>query len=146
MISAADGAGRLGRSAYSYSHQPMVAGIIVTAAGDGLTISHPGEQATVAAAAVILGGPVLLTNRVPTGTRRPGAVMAATTPGTARAGDTPTPRIQAWACGLRTRATCSTPGICRNRSRRWRSMSACGNRQKAAAYYRRQRGLAPAGP
>lgn len=30
----------------------------------------------------------------------------------------------------------------RNRSRRWCSMSACGNRQKAAAYYRRQRGLA----
>ena len=33
--------GRLGRSAYTYFHIPMVAGIIVTAVGDELAIAHP---------------------------------------------------------------------------------------------------------
>jgi low temperature requirement protein LtrA len=33
--------GRLGRSAYTYCHLPMVAGIIVTAVGDELVIATP---------------------------------------------------------------------------------------------------------
>jgi low temperature requirement protein LtrA len=37
----------------------MVAGIIVAAAADELTIAHAGEPATVATAALILGGPAL---------------------------------------------------------------------------------------
>ncbi len=36
--------GRLGRSAYTYFHVPMVAGIIVTAVADELTIAHPGGR------------------------------------------------------------------------------------------------------
>jgi low temperature requirement protein LtrA len=51
--------GRLGRSAYTYYHLPMVAGIIVTAVGDDLTISHPLEPATMATTAVSLTGPAL---------------------------------------------------------------------------------------
>jgi low temperature requirement protein LtrA len=51
--------GRLGRSAYTYCHLPMVAGIIVTAVGDELTIAHPGGRASVATAATVLGGPAL---------------------------------------------------------------------------------------
>jgi low temperature requirement protein LtrA len=51
--------GRLGRSAYTYCHLPMVAGIIVTAVGDELTIAHPGGHAGVATAATVLGGPAL---------------------------------------------------------------------------------------
>ena len=37
----------------------MVAGIIVTAVGDELTIAHPGGHAGVATAATVLGGPAL---------------------------------------------------------------------------------------
>lgn len=51
--------GRLARSAYSYFHIPMVAGIIAAAAADELTIAHPTDAATVATTAVILGGPAL---------------------------------------------------------------------------------------
>lgn len=59
VISAAADPGRLGRSAYTYFHVPMVAGIIVTAVADELTIAHPGAQGTGATAAVALGGPAL---------------------------------------------------------------------------------------
>ena len=38
VIAAADDVGRQGRSAYTYFHVPMVAGIIVTAVADELTI------------------------------------------------------------------------------------------------------------
>jgi low temperature requirement protein LtrA len=58
-MSAADDPGRLGRSAYTYFHLPMVAGIIVAAVGDELTIAHPDAPATAATTAVILGGPAL---------------------------------------------------------------------------------------
>jgi low temperature requirement protein LtrA len=50
--------GRLG-SAYSYYHLLMVAGIIVTAVGDKLTITHPGGHADAATIATVLGGPAL---------------------------------------------------------------------------------------
>ena len=58
ITSAAD-PGRLGRSAYTYFHLPMVAGIIVAAVGDELAIEHPGGGARLAVSAVILGGPAL---------------------------------------------------------------------------------------
>jgi low temperature requirement protein LtrA len=58
MASAKD-PGRLGRSAYTYFHLPMVAGIIVAAVGDELMIAHPLDPSSAAAAAVILGGPAL---------------------------------------------------------------------------------------
>lgn len=51
--------GRLGRSAYTYFHLPMVAGIIVAAVGDELTIAHPTGHASAATTAAVLGGPAL---------------------------------------------------------------------------------------
>jgi low temperature requirement protein LtrA len=51
--------GRLGRSAYTYDHIPMVGGIIVAAVGDELTIAHPGGHAGAATVAAVLGGPAL---------------------------------------------------------------------------------------
>jgi low temperature requirement protein LtrA len=59
VISAADDPGRIGISAYTYFHIPMVAGIIVVAAADELTIAHPSDGVTVATTALILGGPAL---------------------------------------------------------------------------------------
>jgi low temperature requirement protein LtrA len=49
----------LGRVAYTYFHRPMVAGIIVTAVGDDLTITDPGGDADAAATATVLGDPAL---------------------------------------------------------------------------------------
>lgn len=59
MISSAREPGQLGRTAYTYFHLPMVAGIIVAAVAIELTISHPLKHGTVATAAVSLGGPAL---------------------------------------------------------------------------------------
>jgi low temperature requirement protein LtrA len=59
MISAAPDPGRLGLTAYTFFHPPLVAGIIVAAAADELTIAHPADEATVATTSLILGGPVL---------------------------------------------------------------------------------------
>jgi low temperature requirement protein LtrA len=46
-------------SVYTYLHLPMVAGIIVAAVGDELSIAHPDAPATSAAMAAILGGPAI---------------------------------------------------------------------------------------
>jgi low temperature requirement protein LtrA len=51
--------GRLGRSAYTYFHLPMVAGIIVTAVADEKVIAHPAGPGSGAITASILGGPAL---------------------------------------------------------------------------------------
>jgi low temperature requirement protein LtrA len=59
VIAEATDPGRLGRSAYTYFHVLMVAGIIVAAVADELTIAHPGGATNAATAAVILGGPAL---------------------------------------------------------------------------------------
>jgi low temperature requirement protein LtrA len=59
IIASSDEPGRLGRSAYTYFHIPMVAGIIVTAVGDELTIAHPMGHTNAAIAATVLGGPAL---------------------------------------------------------------------------------------
>ena len=58
-IASSDDPGRLGRSAYTYLHIPMVAGIIVTAVGDELTITHPLGHASPETVATVLGGPAL---------------------------------------------------------------------------------------
>jgi low temperature requirement protein LtrA len=50
---------RVGRIAYAYAHAIMVAGVIVVAVAIDLTVAHPGEPASTAAAAVILGGPAV---------------------------------------------------------------------------------------
>ncbi|QHW32026.1 low temperature requirement protein A [Paenibacillus rhizovicinus] len=51
--------GRIARSAYTYTHLLLVAGIIVTAVGDELLLAHPTGHAHAKAAAVILAGPAL---------------------------------------------------------------------------------------
>jgi low temperature requirement protein LtrA len=58
-IAASDDPGRLGRSAYTYVHIPMVAGIIVTAVAAELVIAHAGGHVAGGTAAVTLGGPAL---------------------------------------------------------------------------------------
>ncbi|MGE3595848.1 MAG: low temperature requirement protein A [Dehalococcoidia bacterium] len=58
-IAAAAEPGRLARSAYSYFHIPIVAGIIVVAAADDFMVAHPLDEATVATTTLVLGGPTL---------------------------------------------------------------------------------------
>jgi low temperature requirement protein LtrA len=48
--------GRIARSAYTYFHLPIIAGIIALAAADELVLAHPGEHGTPASIALILGG------------------------------------------------------------------------------------------
>jgi low temperature requirement protein LtrA len=59
VFTASEDPGRLGRSAYTYFHIPMVAGIIAVAAADELTVAHPGEHGTLASVALTLGGTAL---------------------------------------------------------------------------------------
>jgi low temperature requirement protein LtrA len=58
-IARSEDPGALGRSAYTYLHLPMVAGIIVTAVGDELAIAHPLGHASPETVATVLGGPTL---------------------------------------------------------------------------------------
>lgn len=59
IIERDDDPGRLGRSAFTYFHLPMVAGVIVTAVADELTIAHPTGHTDTATLAVVLGGPAM---------------------------------------------------------------------------------------
>jgi low temperature requirement protein LtrA len=58
-LTSSEDPGRMGRSAYTYFHLPMVAGIIAVAAADELTVAHPGEPGTLASITLILGGMAL---------------------------------------------------------------------------------------
>ncbi len=58
-FAASDDPGRLARSGYTYMHIPIIAGIIVAAVADELTLHHPGGHTDIKTAAVILGGPAL---------------------------------------------------------------------------------------
>jgi low temperature requirement protein LtrA len=58
-IARSDDPGRLGRSAYTWIHPVMVAGIIVSAAADQKVLSGPAVTASTASAWMILGGPAL---------------------------------------------------------------------------------------
>ena len=51
--------GRTARLAYTYLHLPIVAGIVVSAVGDELSLSHPHAICDLPAAIVLLGGPML---------------------------------------------------------------------------------------
>jgi low temperature requirement protein LtrA len=51
--------GRVARAVYTYFHIPIIAGIVVSAVADELTIAHPDGHMEVAAAIVLLGGPAL---------------------------------------------------------------------------------------
>jgi low temperature requirement protein LtrA len=59
VIAASADPGRLGRSAYTYYHLPMVAGIIVSAVGDELVLSEPLGHASPEIIATVLGGPAI---------------------------------------------------------------------------------------
>jgi low temperature requirement protein LtrA len=59
IISSSEDPGRLGRSAYTYFHLPMIAGIIAVAAADELTVAHPGDRGTASSVALTLGGTAL---------------------------------------------------------------------------------------
>jgi low temperature requirement protein LtrA len=59
VFTSSEDPGRLGRSAYTYFHMPMIAGIIAIAAADELTVAHPGEPGTLASIALTLGGTAL---------------------------------------------------------------------------------------
>jgi len=58
-IASSDDPGRLARLAYTYFHLPLVAGVVVTAVGDELALSHPLGHVDVKTALVLLGGPAL---------------------------------------------------------------------------------------
>jgi low temperature requirement protein LtrA len=58
-IAASDDPASIGRSAYTYLHIPMVAGIIVTAVGDELTIAGPRHTMTTVTTTALLLGPAL---------------------------------------------------------------------------------------
>lgn len=58
-IASSDDPGRLGRSAYTFIHIVMVAGIIVGAVADELVMAHPGGHVSHGFAAVATGGPAL---------------------------------------------------------------------------------------
>jgi len=51
--------GRMARNVYTYFHIPIIAGIVVCAVADELTIAHPVGHLTPGAAAALLGGPAL---------------------------------------------------------------------------------------
>jgi low temperature requirement protein LtrA len=51
--------GRTARLAYTYLHLPIVAGIVVSAVGDELSLSHPHARGDMTSIAVLIGGPVL---------------------------------------------------------------------------------------
>jgi low temperature requirement protein LtrA len=59
VITRSDDPGRLGRTAYHLIHPVMVAGIIVTAAGDEKILTRPSSVASGPYAWLILGGPAL---------------------------------------------------------------------------------------
>jgi low temperature requirement protein LtrA len=58
-ISKSSEPGRLARLAYTYLHMPIVAGIIVSAVADELTLAHPGGHSDVRTVLRAIGGPLL---------------------------------------------------------------------------------------
>ena len=58
-IARSEDPGRMARSAYTYFHLPMIAGIIAVAASDELTVAHPGDPGTFASVSLTLGGAAL---------------------------------------------------------------------------------------
>ncbi len=56
VITSSENPGLTVLSAYTYSHVPMIAGIIAVAAADELIVAHPGVQGTLASVALTLGG------------------------------------------------------------------------------------------
>jgi low temperature requirement protein LtrA len=59
MISHADDPGRMARTAYTYLHLPIVAGIIVCAVADELVLAHPSGHSDLKLLIAGVGGPAL---------------------------------------------------------------------------------------
>jgi low temperature requirement protein LtrA len=59
LISKSAESGRLARSAYTYLHMPIVAGIVLSAVADDLVLTHPDGFADLNTAACAIGGPLL---------------------------------------------------------------------------------------
>ena len=59
VFASSEDPGRIARSAYTYFHLPMIAGIIAVAAGDELVVAHPYYLGTPASIALTLGGTAL---------------------------------------------------------------------------------------
>jgi low temperature requirement protein LtrA len=55
----AENPGALARSAYSYAHISMVAGIVLAAVGNEMLLAHPTGHADTATTAILVGGPAL---------------------------------------------------------------------------------------
>jgi low temperature requirement protein LtrA len=49
----------MARSAYTYFHLPIIAGIIAVAAADELVLAHPADPGMSASVSLILGGTAL---------------------------------------------------------------------------------------
>jgi low temperature requirement protein LtrA len=58
-ISKSAESGRMARSAYTYLHMPIVAGIILSAVADDLVLAHPGGHSDLKTVACAIGGPLL---------------------------------------------------------------------------------------
>ena len=59
VISESSDPGRIGRVAYTYSHVPIVAGIVLMAVGDELVLAHPNGHISPQLVLTVLGGPLL---------------------------------------------------------------------------------------
>jgi low temperature requirement protein LtrA len=59
VFASSEDPGRIARSAYTYFHLPIIAGIIAVAAGDELVVAHPYYLGTPASIALTLGGTAL---------------------------------------------------------------------------------------
>lgn len=55
----AENPGALARTAYTYAHIPMAAGIILTAVGNEMVLAHPGGHTEPVTALIVAGGPAL---------------------------------------------------------------------------------------
>jgi low temperature requirement protein LtrA len=59
QFTSAEDPGALARSAYSYAHIPMVAGIVLSAVGNEMLLAHPTGHADATTTAILIGGPAL---------------------------------------------------------------------------------------
>lgn len=59
MIAESDNAGLIARTAYTYLHIPIVAGVVVTAVADEKMLAHPIGHSELSFNLVAIGGPML---------------------------------------------------------------------------------------
>lgn len=59
VIEHAEDSGAIARLSFTYLHIPIVAGIVLSAVGAERAIAHPGDTATLAESAAVIGGVVL---------------------------------------------------------------------------------------